>query len=244
MLVKPHRKAKEILEEILVRQTHACGEDYPSVARTLNEIGIALQHDRNFEEALEKYNRALGIQLKILGGKHVDTADTYDNIGKVFLEQDKFEEAEEMFRKALDIKLEILPEDKISELTDLYQNLGLSLKMQDKFSEATKIQKRSLSKLVEIHGEYHYSVAKAYIGVAGLLGDQNRMEDALQLLDKSVEICNRLQGLGHRDANVLPLALYMKASYMEELGKFEGATEVLLTLLILHKETLEVKCTP
>ena len=90
-----------------------------------------------------------------------------------------------MFRKVLDIKLEILPEEEVSDLTDLHQVLLLSLRMQGKFSEATKIQKVVVANLLQVHGEDHPGVAMSYVGIARLLSDQKRFDDALHMLEKS-----------------------------------------------------------
>jgi tetratricopeptide (TPR) repeat protein len=172
-----HQKAKEILEIVLEIQMKELGEDDLCVAYTLTIIGTVLLREGTYNEALEKHNRAVEIQLKKLGGKHVDTADTYEAMGRVFLEQENnLEKAEEMFQQALDIKLEILPQ-KISVLTDLYESIGITLQRQGKFSKATKMQKIVLSKLLEMHGEDRPSIVNAYIGIAGLLAHQNGLED-------------------------------------------------------------------
>jgi tetratricopeptide (TPR) repeat protein len=233
-----HQKAKEILEIVLEIQMKELGEDDLCVAYTLTIIGTVLLREGTYNEALEKHNRALEIQLKKLGGKHVDTADTYEAMGRVFLEQENnLEKAEEMFRKALDINLEILPQND-SDLMDLYQLLAISLKMQCKFSEATKIQKLMLVTLLQMYGEYHPDVVKSYIGIAMLLTNQNRLDDALQMLAKSIEICSRLQRLGDFDTNILGGALLIKAKCLQSLGNLEGATEAFTNLKMIQKETL------
>jgi hypothetical protein len=63
------------------------------------------------------------------------------------------------------------------------------------------------------------------------------------MLDKGIEICYRLQGLGDFDTDCLLTALYDKAYLLEDQGNFEGATEVHSKVLMIRKETL-VKCTP
>ncbi|CAJ1945391.1 unnamed protein product, partial [Cylindrotheca closterium] len=170
------------------------GGDSLDVALTLNCIGDVLLREGRRDQALEQHKRALDIQLKKVGEKHLNTANTYKYIGIALLKQNDDEKAEETLRKALDI-MDDLPA-KSSDLMDVSQHLSGALQFQGKFSEAIKIQKAVLSKLLQSHGEDYPEVAVAYAGIAGMLADQNRFDDALQMLDKSIQVCYRLKGQG------------------------------------------------
>ncbi|CAJ1956413.1 unnamed protein product [Cylindrotheca closterium] len=156
-------------------------------------------------------------------------------MGRVFLQQDDGAEAEKVFRKILDINREMLPHHD-SDLMDVYQSLALSLKMQDKSSEATKTQKFVLATLLKEHGEDHPGVVKTYIGIAGLLLEQDRWDDALQMLDECIEICSRPRRLGEFKGLLLS-ALHAKATSLLALRNCEDATELFAQLLMMHKET-------
>ncbi|CAJ1931141.1 unnamed protein product [Cylindrotheca closterium] len=140
-----------------------------------------------------------------------------------------------MFRKALDIKLEVLPNNH-SEVMDLYMYLATSLKKQGKFPEATKIHKLQLEPLVEMHGEDHPGVVLAYNGIAALLALQNRLDDALQMLDKAIEICYRLPRLGDLDIGILGGTLLSKAKTLEDQGNVEAVVETLNKVLTIQVE--------
>ncbi|CAJ1947701.1 unnamed protein product [Cylindrotheca closterium] len=231
-----YQKAKDIIQEVLEIQTRELGEDHLSVSLTLNYIGDILLKEGKSDESIEHYNRALEMQLKKLGENDVRIANTYQNIGEAFLHQENCKKAEEMFRKALHIiNLQTSsPEPFI--LTRLNQHLVLALKRQGKVSDAIKTEKASLAKLLEQHGEDHAEVVFAYICIAQLLADQNRLDDACQLLDKSAEICARLPG--GDDLGMFAGTLESKASLLEAHGNFEGATEVLTKLLGMQEEKL------
>ncbi|CAJ1947823.1 unnamed protein product [Cylindrotheca closterium] len=235
-----NQKAKETLQTALEIQTTKLGDDHLAVAMILHHLGIVLKREGNSDEALESLNRALAIRVKNLGEKHFDTAKTYESIGRLFVEQGNHEKAEEMFQKAVDISLEILPHDD-SDLMNLYQLLALSLQMQDKYSEATKIQKSILGTLLETHGEDHFAVVKSYVGIARLLVKENRFDDAHQMLDKSIEICSRLQALGDFDATILAGALGYKAPLLEVQGDWEGAMELFNKVIVIQQEEVGEK---
>ena len=76
------------------------------------------------------------------------------------------------------------------------------------------------------------------ISVSTLLLKQNRLDDALQMSDKSIKICARLELAGDSDTGGLGEALLSKALCLQALGNLEGATEMFKKLLILGKEVL------
>ncbi|CAJ1945506.1 unnamed protein product [Cylindrotheca closterium] len=232
-----HEKAKEILVRALEIQTKESIEDDLSVAGALNVIGSVLLKEGKLNEALEKFERVLAIQLKKLG-RHVDTAETYEIIGQIYHEQKNDQNCGKMLRKALDIKLEVLPRENISDLTDLYQRLSISLQLQGKFSEATNTNKRALATLLEVHGEEHPAVIESYNGIAILLANQMRFDDAIQILDKSIEICSRLQEAGDFDKDLLARSLFNKGRCLKIQGRLDGATQMFTKALAIRKEAL------
>ncbi|CAJ1970362.1 unnamed protein product [Cylindrotheca closterium] len=233
-----YQKAKKVLEGALAIQTKDFGEDSVAVAATLYNLGIVLRDEGNLGQAIKKLNRALVIRLKKLGEKHADTVETYRRIGWVLQEQDNDDQAEEMFQKALDVQREVLPSDH-PEVTELYQGLATSLKKQGKLSEAIKIHKLQLGALLQ-HGEVSPGVVLAYQGIAELLALQKRLDDALQMLDRAIEICDQLRHLGELggrlDIIFLGRTLHSKGEILKEQRNFEAATEVLKRLLMLQLE--------
>ncbi|CAJ1945509.1 unnamed protein product [Cylindrotheca closterium] len=207
------------------------------LASTLTNIGNSLLREGKLNEALEKFERVLAIQLKKLG-RHLDTADTYESIGHVYSEQQNDQRCEKMLRKALDIKLEILPQEDISDLSDLYQRLAMSLQLQGKSSEAIKTHKLALPSLLQKHGEEHPAVIESYSGIAILLANQMRFDDALQMLDKSIEICSRLQETGNFETDLLARSLANKGHCLKIQGRLDSATKHFTKALTVRKEAL------
>ena len=57
------------------------GEGHPDVATSYNTIGVALDSQGRYDEALVYYRKALAIRIKVLGEEHPDVASSYNNIG-------------------------------------------------------------------------------------------------------------------------------------------------------------------
>ena len=73
----------------------------PDEAASYNDIGVALHTQGKYDEALVYYQKALVIQIKILGEEHPDVATSYKNIGAALQAQGKSGEASVYYQKAL-----------------------------------------------------------------------------------------------------------------------------------------------
>ena len=58
------------------------------------------------------------------------------------------------------------------------------------------------------------------------------------MTDKSIEICSRLHRRGDIGKEILAGPLLNKAQCLQDLGNFEGATEMINKVLLIQKETL------
>ncbi len=61
-----------------------------------------------YEEALQKYNQCLEIQIKMLGPGSVEVADTLLNIGSVHYKRGEYEEALQKYNRCLEIRTKML----------------------------------------------------------------------------------------------------------------------------------------
>ncbi|CAJ1938665.1 unnamed protein product, partial [Cylindrotheca closterium] len=204
-----YQEAREDWERALEMLRIDLGDDHLSIACALHEIGSILIIEEEADEALEKFNRALAIQVERLG-RHSETAQTYMLIGCILEDRDG-QKAEEMFQKALEIILELLPNDH-HEVSQLYFFLVRSMLKQD-----------------------HPGVVNVYSGITNLLRSQHRLDDALQMIDRAIEVCNRL---GNSDMDLLGKTLYIKADILREKGNLVAETEALNKRLKVHIKTV------
>jgi protein O-mannosyl-transferase len=100
-------KKKKALYEEGIRELERSVEIMPSFGSAFTQMGVAYFRLKNFEKAIENYNKAAAL-------KQAD-AITLNNIGSVYFEWKKYEEASENFKKALQIDPRFI---------DAYMNLG------------------------------------------------------------------------------------------------------------------------
>jgi len=210
-------------------------ESHLAVAAFSVLFGNKFFDNSQFKEAMEKYKKALEIRLEKLGDKHPDTAKSYEAVGNVFFKEANFESAEEMYQKALEIDLEAQPDNHLV-LSDRYRYMVIVLTAQRKFDEAIKMSKQSLARRLHIHGrEDHSEIASEYVGIGVLLVKRNRLDDALQMFDRVIEVCNRL-GPGGDNRKSLAAALGSQALIRQEQGDLEAATELFEEALAIRFE--------
>src|SRR5690606_26425435 len=77
----------------------------PGIAAALGNIGMIYQARKEYEKALDHYNRSLKLQIEL--GDKMTTAISYLSIGSVYMEQKNRNEAVTFYRRALDISREI-----------------------------------------------------------------------------------------------------------------------------------------
>ena len=66
-----------------------------------------------YERALEYYQKALEIFIKVFGQDHPDVATSFNNIGAVYEGKGDFENALIQFQKALEIRTRVFGSDQV-----------------------------------------------------------------------------------------------------------------------------------
>ncbi|CAF3122768.1 unnamed protein product [Rotaria sp. Silwood2] len=91
------------LELVLKNRKHQLPAGHPSIASTLNAIGIVQEKMNNNVEALEYFKQALDIGKKSLQPEDMDLAEYHTNIARIYDKQENFQLALKQFELALKI---------------------------------------------------------------------------------------------------------------------------------------------
>jgi len=171
-------------------------EVVPYNVRAYYNLGLAMQNQGRFGEAIKNYNQAIrlnpdyyrayynlghlmqsGGRLKEAVGYYQraiaikpDLADAYCNLGSAFLSMGRFDEAISEYHKALSIQ----PND-----AETYNNLGLAFIRLGRFDEA----ERQLRKALEITPD----LPDAHRNLAAALKSQGKVEEAMVHYKKAKE---------------------------------------------------------
>jgi Tfp pilus assembly protein PilF len=157
---------KKALYEEGIRELERSVEIMPSFGSAFTQMGVAYFRLKNFEKAIENYNKAAAL-------KQAD-AITLNNIGSVYFEWKKYEEAAENFKKALQIDPRFI---------DAYMNLGSVYGTLGNFNSAIECFQNAIKYSPDNARAYYYiamtyqnmgdkSNADKYYGIAGQMNPQ------------------------------------------------------------------------
>lgn len=161
---------------------------YPNVFILHNVLGIALDGQQKFGEAIEQYRKALSIQPNM--------PDLHFNLGIALANVGRLEEASDSYRKAIQLQPRFF---------EAYGNLGTILQRQGLLEEATACYRKGLS--------INPQDARGYFNLGTALRDQGKLDEAIASYRQAIKlfpnyadaICNlgeTLRDQGHMDEAV------------------------------------------
>ncbi|MEG4840536.1 tetratricopeptide repeat protein [Microcoleus sp. B9-D4] len=174
--------ARAVYQEILDEQT---AFNDPSVNENISvvyhQLGIVAQKQRQFDDAIAFYNKAL--QIREDAGDFYSAAMEYHQLGWLAQEQWRFDEAIAFYQKARQIFEDA--KDFYSAATE-YHELGMVALLQGRFDDAIAFYNKALQ-IFEDAGDF-YQAATAYhqLGRVALL--QRRFDDAIAFYNKALQI--------------------------------------------------------
>ena len=139
-------------------------------------------------EAIDYYNRALEIDIKINGHNHISVADTYGNMAVVYDSQGQLDKALELYQKSVDISIAALGSDH-PDLDASYMTMALICMEQG--------QQKSLSIMLTTHGDMHPDVANSTQNTGLLFMATNKKEEAKNLFLEAAAIRRKMLGHAH-----------------------------------------------
>lgn len=135
---------------------------YPTIFILHNVLGIALDAQRKFEEAIASYRMAADLQPR--------QADIHFNLGIALGNLDRTEEAISSYNKAIALQPGFF---------EAYGNLGTLLQKQGKLEQAVSNYRKALA----IHAD-----AIGYFNLATALRDQGKLDEAVQAYQSALAI--------------------------------------------------------
>ena len=173
-----YHQAVSILEDVVRVGEQTFGKDHPKVASFLGELGYALALGKKFEEATQRLQRADTI-LSERVGEHVSMARVRELLGHVSIWTDKPERAEVFYKDSYRIRRSL--QGDLHPDTLATSNLFASaLRRQKKFDESEKIFREVIPQEIELLGADHPRTHQAIRGLALLLEEDGREEEAAQ----------------------------------------------------------------
>ena len=145
-----------------------------SLAKTLNDLGIAESNMGEFKKSIEYHNKALTMPRS--SGDDLIKAETLNGLGVTYLGLNKYEKSIAHFKKALDLKKKILSAEHpsigctLNGLGVVYSNKGDFKKAIELYNEAFSIYKAKLAEDHRYFANLYNNLGYAYF----CMGDNDK----------------------------------------------------------------------
>ena len=166
-----YRRARHLLESAL-------GPDDREVAHLLNNLGVALEDQQEWENAAKTHRRALEIRRRTVGPDHPEVAQSLFNLGRVELSQGHAGAARPLLERSLAIRSTTLGDEHPSVAESLRVLARAEVKL-GLVESAERRQRQALAILEARLGRHHPETARMQLELATLLHNQNRLDEAL-----------------------------------------------------------------
>lgn len=176
--LKYYLKSVKIYEEI---------NDTAKCAKLYNNIGIVYKSQSSHFKALEYFIKAQRIQEKL---KDPNIGITLTNIANSYLHEKSFDKAFEYYTNAK-ISLDKNPNPRA--LGEWYNNLGLYFKAKNNSIKAIENWNSAIATFSSIDDKF--GVADTYIYLGQLYLDQNKLQEALNSANKSLQLAKEIDVL-------------------------------------------------
>ncbi|MEA2029381.1 MAG: CHAT domain-containing tetratricopeptide repeat protein, partial [Campylobacterota bacterium] len=153
-----------------------------SIATSYNNLAELYRMKREYNKAYEHYQKALKIRQKVLGENHSLTAQSYENLASFYSELGSYQKALHYRQKALAIRQKTK-----DHLAESNHNLGRTYQKDGQYTKALEFFFRSLTLRTQSKKDQDWS-ATAYIYIAQIYHNQNRLDDALKYAQKALHI--------------------------------------------------------
>lgn len=164
----------------------------------LNWKGVCYYFKGNYNQAVEFHQKALDIELKILGPEHVNVAKTYNHLGRVYTLIGDYEQATEFIQKALKIWSKTLGSEHHN-VALAYNILGVITRLQGDYDRAEGFHKKALTICLETLGPEHPYLASFYNNLGLVYESKGDYRQAIEFHQNALEIQLKIFTPDHPD---------------------------------------------
>ena len=227
-------EAVPLAQEALEIRKHVLGEEHPTYATNLRNLGKLYDSMGDYASAEPLYIQAIGINAKVLGEDHPSFAICLNDLAGFYTLVADYVRAERLHRQALEIQKNAFGEESseyaviLNDLAELYRSTG-------EYSRAEPLYRRAIVIFKKELGEEHSLYATSIDNLAMLYSIIGEYARAEPLCCQSLRIRKKVLGEGHPSyaAGLSNLALVY---YMME--DFERSESLCRTAIEIQKKVL------
>ena len=196
--IADYNKSISYFKSILRHKLLQFGEQDPSVATSLYDLGSIYTLQNEYDKAQEHFFKALNIWNSVIGEDHSNMANCYNNLGYIYTFQSDFPKALEYYNKALSIQKKAHGENHPDVATS-YNNLGGVYSNQGNFTKGLEYYEMALDINKNIYEESHPKLAVCYNNIGSIYSHLGEHERSLEYYNKALSIQLTIYGEKHPD---------------------------------------------
>ncbi len=215
-------------EAVNVRRKLDGNANLLDLARSLDDLGVALEIQTKEPEAISVHREALAIRRKLLGNEHPDVARSLSHLGDALDASYKLDEAEVTVREAVAMQRKLLGNENL----DLAQSLTILaniLKRNGKSAEGETTSREALAIKRKLLGNNHPEVASSLQSLAHILRAEGKFSEAEDLYREALDLRRKLLGYQHplvgQSVGNLGMTLKLDKKFAEAATVYRTAAE-------------------
>lgn len=174
------------------------GGDEQDKANLYNNLGLVLSNLNRFQEAMDRFERALALDVQHLGPDHPNVAQDLGNMGLILRERGALRQSREHLERALDIFRKSLGPTH-PDIAYSYGNLGLVAQDLREYDQARTHFKAAVDILEKLYGKEHPDVAWCLTNLGWLSLQLGAYDRAHRQFQRAMTIVKDRYGPGHPD---------------------------------------------
>jgi tetratricopeptide (TPR) repeat protein len=209
------RRAIEMYEQLC---DEGCNEYHSDLAGVRGWLGLFLQRQERFSEAIEAYNYQVALYGQLIRDNQTDLYGPFAlvlmNRGLAFEQQGSLDQAGQDYHRAIAIYERLVHEehrlDLLPELANTQMNYGLTLRRQGKLQQAVEMYRRAIKALVCLiderqRGDLEHLLAHSRTLLGAALREQGKLAESAAELREAVDRLTELVRAGqvHRAVRLL-----------------------------------------
>lgn len=221
--------AQSALEQALYLAQQCLEANHPTIATSLNNLGLLLMDMGDLVGAKRHAEQALAIQEQVLGKNHPHVAISLNNLGLILQELGDYAGAKSYAEQALAIDAQVLGAQEVA--ADL-NNLGQILLAMGDYAGAKRHVEQALTILEQVFGKNHPKVALSLSNLGQILKYMGDLAGAKRHAEQALTISEQVFGKNHPQ---VATSLNNLGQILKYMGDLEGAkTQAEQALAILE----------
>lgn len=171
---------------------HESNPNHPNIAAIYNNFGNVFGFQKKHDQAIEYYNRALGIALKVYENiNHPAISMNYYNLGRQYFMNKEYVQAINYYNQALEISFKIYMDNPTHPaIAHSYNGLGAACEKIGEYDQAIKYYMLALEIYHETYANnpQHLNVADIYHNLGSVYTSKREYVQAIKYYERELQI--------------------------------------------------------